>query len=384
MQDAIKIIKKLKNNGFEAYLVGGVVRDYLLGITPNDIDITTNAHPEQVMSLFRSFPSGLKFGSVTVVMNKKNYEVTTYRLDFDYKDSRRPEKIKFAASAREDVMRRDFTVNALLMNEQMEITDYVSGLDDLKLKILRAVGNPKERFAEDALRILRAVRFVSKLGFSIEEKTSDAIKSSSANLLNLASERILQELQKIERGKYFLQALRVLKNLEIINHLTYLKAGVNYYLENNYNMPSYFITVSGALDTNLKNQLRLPRTTIHQIEKLAELINNKPQITSYLIYCYGVETITLYNDYLVNTNHEYGLDTDKLNSIIKKIAINSRKDLLITNDKIIQLVDKPTGPWVKEYENKILQKVLNDGYPNQKDELIKLVKEIIKSDIPRK
>ena len=192
------IIKTIKNAGFEAYAVGGCVRDSLMGRVPNDWDITTNAVPTEVKKLFRrTFDTGIEHGTVTVMMGNDHFEVTTYRLDGKYSDLRHPDEVKFTGSLKEDLRRRDFTINAMAYNEEDGLKDEFDGLNDLKAGIIRAVGNARERFSEDALRILRAFRFAAQLDFSIEEDTLKAAKSLKENLKGISAERIMTELTKI-------------------------------------------------------------------------------------------------------------------------------------------------------------------------------------------
>jgi len=192
-----RILSTLIQNGFEAYIVGGCVRDSLLARKPNDWDITTNAKPEEVKKLFRrTVDTGIKHGTVTVLFTREGYEVTTYRLDGDYADHRHPENVQFTSDLSEDLRRRDFTINAIAYNEKDGIVDLYGGQEDLEKKIIRAVGNPHERFEEDALRILRAVRFAAQLGFTIEEETYKAAKELSQNLADISKERIREELEK--------------------------------------------------------------------------------------------------------------------------------------------------------------------------------------------
>ena len=166
------IINILETAGCEAYAGGGCVRDTLLGRTPNDWDITTSARPEQVKELFhRTVDTGLAHGTVTVLMDKEGFEVTTYRVDGEYEDGRHPKEVTFTASLEEDLKRRDFTINAMAYNHRKGLVDLFDGQKDLEGKVIRCVGDPLERFTEDALRIMRAVRFSAQLGFSIEEES---------------------------------------------------------------------------------------------------------------------------------------------------------------------------------------------------------------------
>lgn len=193
-----KIIETLENAGFEAYAVGGCVRDSLLGRTPNDWDITTSANPYETKALFkRTFDTGIKHGTISVLMDKEIYEVTTFRIDGEYEDSRHPKEVTFTRELKEDLLRRDFTINAMAYNERVGLVDMYNGVNDLNNKVIRCVGNAEDRFKEDALRIMRAVRFAAQLEFSIEEETKDAISKLAPTLEKISAERIQVELIKM-------------------------------------------------------------------------------------------------------------------------------------------------------------------------------------------
>lgn len=192
------IIQKLTDEGFEAYAVGGCVRDSLLGKEPNDWDITTSAMPSDVKSIFRrTVDTGIQHGTVTVMFGKVGYEVTTYRIDGKYEDGRHPKEVTFTASLEEDLKRRDFTINAMAYNDETGIVDLFDGLKDLDRGIIRAVGDPYDRFNEDALRILRALRFAAQLDYEIDEETLKAVRELAPNLKKISAERIRIELQKL-------------------------------------------------------------------------------------------------------------------------------------------------------------------------------------------
>src|SRR5476651_396198 len=195
---AQEIIKRLQHAGFAAFWVGGCVRDFLLGREPQDFDIATDAKPEQVEKLFRkTIPVGKKFGVIIVVESGQQFQVATFRAEADYQDGRRPEKIVFA-NAEADASRRDFTVNGLFYDPlTKKIHDWVGGEKDLRAKIIRTIGKPEERFGEDHLRLLRAVRFAARLGFEIEAKTFAAIKSLAPKIKLISAERIRDELLKL-------------------------------------------------------------------------------------------------------------------------------------------------------------------------------------------
>lgn len=199
------IIDRLNKNGHRADVVGGPVRDFLLGNEPHDYDITTDALPERVMEIFsdkRTVPTGIKHGTVSLILNKNSYEITTYRIDGEYKDSRHPESVSFTDKLADDLKRRDFTMNAIAYNHADGITDLYGGREDIERKIIRAVGDPYERFSEDALRILRAIRFSSCLGFGIDPLTREAILAKKELLKNVSVERIYDEFSKMLAGRY--------------------------------------------------------------------------------------------------------------------------------------------------------------------------------------
>lgn len=193
-----QIIKTLQSHGYEAYAVGGCIRDSLLGRTPGDWDITTSALPEETKALFdKTFDTGIEHGTITVLMGKEGFEVTTYRIDGKYEDSRHPSEVTFTRCLSEDLLRRDFTINAMAYNDEDGIVDLFDGMADLEKKVIRCVGNAEARFGEDALRIMRAVRFSAQLGFEIEEQTQAAIRKLAFSLKNISAERIQVELIKL-------------------------------------------------------------------------------------------------------------------------------------------------------------------------------------------
>lgn len=193
-----KIISTLQAHGYEAYAVGGCVRDSILGRTPEDWDITTSAMPEETKALFnKTFDTGIEHGTVTVLLDREGFEVTTYRIDGKYEDSRHPSEVTFTRNLRDDLLRRDFTINAMAYNDKDGLVDIFGGLEDLKQKNIRCVGNARARFSEDALRILRGVRFAAQLGFQIEDSTRQGMRELAPTLQNISAERIQVELIKM-------------------------------------------------------------------------------------------------------------------------------------------------------------------------------------------
>lgn len=196
------IINMLQENKHKAYVVGGCVRDRLLLKEPSDWDITTSAKPEETMKIFKDagykvIPTGIIHGTVTVILHKEGYEITTFRIDGEYSDGRHPDSVEFTDEVREDLSRRDFTINSMAYNDEDGLVDYFNGYEDLNNKIVRCVGNPDKRFNEDALRMLRAIRFSAQLGFKIDGKTSEAVKTNYKLIKNVSVERIQTEINKI-------------------------------------------------------------------------------------------------------------------------------------------------------------------------------------------
>jgi len=223
----IKILKKIEKNEFEAYIVGGCVRDLIMNKVPKDWDVTTNAKPEEVLKIFPDSFYENDFGTVGIKIKEKEktisvVEITTYRTESKYSDKRHPDKIKFAKTLEEDLSRRDFTINALALKikkNDFEVVDLFNGKSDLKNKIIRAVGNANDRFSEDALRMMRAVRFHAELNFSIEEKTLEAIKENSKLIIHIASERIKDELTRIIVSDNPAEGIDMLQKTGLLAHI---------------------------------------------------------------------------------------------------------------------------------------------------------------------
>ena len=206
----VTALSRLKENGFEAFVVGGCVRDSLMGKTPHDWDITTSARPEKILEVFSDFktiPTGIKHGTISVIIDGEMVEITTYRIDGEYADNRHPDNVSFTKNIKEDLSRRDFIINAIAYSPGVGFVDCFGGVEDIKNKLIKSVGNPDERFNEDALRIMRAIRFSSVLSFSIEDETKKSILDNKELLLNVASERISVELIKLLCGENVTQIL---------------------------------------------------------------------------------------------------------------------------------------------------------------------------------
>lgn len=210
-QGIIQVLNRLESSGFEAYIIGGCVRDSLMGKQPHDFDITTSALPEETMAVFKGYkviPTGIKHGTVTVHVEGEPIEITTYRVDGDYADGRHPDEVCFTRSLAEDVSRRDFTMNGIAYSPTRGLFDKYAGAEDIRRGLIRCIGDPDKRFSEDTLRILRALRFSAVLGFEIEQHTADSIRRNRALLKNVSGERILAELSKLLCGSNCGEVLR--------------------------------------------------------------------------------------------------------------------------------------------------------------------------------
>jgi len=219
-EDVISLMKKVATAGGDIYVVGGAVRDMLMGREVKDWDLTTNLTPEQIQKIFpnNSFYNNL-YGMVGVVIDKQVYEVTTFRTENEYDDNRHPTKVAWGKSLEEDVQRRDFTINSLAINLEGEVFDYYGGEKDLKLKIIKTVGNADDRFGEDALRMLRAIRIATQIGFLIEEKTFESIRNNASKIQNISGERIREELFLILKSQYATDGIKLLKNSGLLKEI---------------------------------------------------------------------------------------------------------------------------------------------------------------------
>lgn len=278
-----KTLNRIEEAGFEAFIVGGAVRDALLGRTVNDYDITTSALPEKTAEIFSDFhviTTGLKHGTLTVVVDGNPLEITTYRIDGDYKDSRHPDGVVFSRSIEDDLSRRDFTVNAMAYNEKRGLIDFFGGKGDLASGLIRAVGEPERRFSEDALRIMRAFRFASKLGFEIEENTLVAAERCRGGLRNISIERKTAELEGIFLGVGVKKALLLMKKAKIFEvvapdiKLDITRLNVVCDLPSDFACRMAFCLVGEENADGYISSLRLPNSVASRIRKLIKLSEN--------------------------------------------------------------------------------------------------------------
>jgi len=268
-KDVKEILKNFKNKNFKAYVVGGAVRNYYLELEINDYDIATNAKPDEVIKIFEKvIPTGIKYGTVTLVYNDKNYEITTFRKDFNYINNRKPKKVIFSNSIEEDIKRRDFTINSLYCDMDGKVHDLYNGIKDIKSKIIKTIGEPDERFKEDALRMIRAIRFMSTLGFVIEKKTQKSIENNYSNIKNISPERIRIEFDQIILSENPGEGIRSLVETNIMKHIIpEIYDSIGFEQHNKYHDKDVFEHTISVLE-NIESKLELRLSALlHDISK---------------------------------------------------------------------------------------------------------------------
>ena len=374
------IIRLLKDNTHDAYIVGGCVRDALLGRTPNDWDITTDARPQEIKKIFRkTIDTGIEHGTVTVLMNGSGYEVTTYRVDGDYSDHRRPDSVTFTDNLIEDLKRRDFTINAMAYNHERGIVDEFGGQEDLKRGIVRCVGNPNERFTEDALRILRAIRFSAQLGFEIEEATQNEIGHHAPDLPAVSAERILTELNKTINSAHP-EKLQFIWDLGLENYIS-----KNFRKIKNASglVPGYKGTWAALMRDNtvqeadeilreLKSDNDTRRSTMALV---AEYKNPLPQTEAdirHVLNHIGPELFDILMDMYASAGASTEAQREMKSLIIARGDAYTLSQLAITGNDLISLGHTP-GPALGTILNNLLEKVLNDPSLNSREALLNLV-----------
>ena len=396
------IIKKIYEHNYEAYIVGGCVRDALLDVTPHDYDITTSAPPHVVLDIFKDFKcieTGIEHGTVSVLIDSNLYEITTYRIEGEYKDHRRPDSVDFTNKLEEDLKRRDFTINAMAYNEKDNLIDLFGGKEDLKNKIIKTVGNPDDRFNEDGLRMIRAIRFSSKLNFLIEEETLQAIYNNAQIIKNISLERITDEFTKIilsdkPENIVYLFKTKLLKYLDISNEENkekiedlYKKIGLLNEIDKDLTKRlatlDYLIE---ALDINCKSFCNsliyskkiiknhniilncLKNTNIEELNKIEiKKILNKIEKNLFEQYL-DISKVICRNEKKINN----------IIDILKEIEENNEcytiKNLKINGNDIIYLGYK--NKEIGDILNNLLEAVIVNPKLNNKELLIKKIKEI--------
>lgn len=384
-KNAKPILTKLIENGFEAYFVGGCVRDKLLNKEVGDIDIATSALPDEVMSIFsKTVPTGLQHGTVLVIEHNESYEITTFRTESTYDDFRRPSEVIYVKSILEDLKRRDFTMNAIAMDVEENYIDPFNGEEAIKQKLIQAVGNADERFHEDALRMMRGIRFVSQLDFSMHNETFLAIQSNCSLIEKIATERISVEFEKMLTGKSPKNAIQLCIDTNLIQHLPNFKDGKQIFtkiqslpIENLKTIEEFWalILLIGEFDQpeSILRNWKMSNDRIKQIMKLYLLLKNEELVWSHSnLYNTGLEYAKKYERLQIvlgnaaNRRTEQSL-TDQYNTL----SIHSKAELCFTGNDLLKWSNEKAGPWLKEViseiEMLIVEQKLNNNQPEIKE-----------------
>lgn len=390
-ENLVALARIFNKHSYSLYLVGGAVRDYILKKENSDYDLTTSATPDEVKVMFkRTIDTGIKHGTVTVIFSGEHYEITTFRTEGDYSDSRHPDSVTFVRSLEEDLKRRDFTINALACDIITgEIIDLHGGTDDLEKGIIRAIGIPEDRFDEDALRMFRACRFAAKLDFTIEENTLKAIKSLHGNIRKVSVERIKDEMDKLLLSPCPVRGLEYLENTglmeEIIPEITLttsLKEAIRRAKENNLPLTSlYAILFSGMSAQDTEKALMHLKASNREKKEITLLssglgnipYDNTPVSIRRLIKKYGKENIlplfTLRRAYGYTEEEDLRYE-EKVKEELKKDPALEIKDLDITG-KDLEAIVKP-GPEMGRMLNYLLDEVIKNPRLNNRDDLLEL------------
>ncbi|ECB9704033.1 CCA tRNA nucleotidyltransferase [Listeria monocytogenes] len=374
---ALPVLQKLTTAGFEAYFVGGSVRDYLLNRTISDVDIATSAFPEEVKEFFQStYDTGIAHGTVTVRENNEFYEVTTFRTEGTYEDFRRPSEVTFIRSLEEDLKRRDFTMNAIAMDEHFALHDPFSGQLAIQNKEIKAVGKASERFHEDALRMMRAVRFLSQLDFELDKETEKALESQIELLQHTSVERITVEWIKMMKGKAAKRAIELLLKVKMETYLPGLKDEksalsefASWDWEKRTTEESIWLGLVVAVKPNnvtaFLKAWKLPNKTIQLVNKAyQDALNMKETWLTDELYHAGKAVFSLVNE--LNVIRGQGNNQHKLSQAYEALPIHSKKDLAITGADLLKWSGESAGPWVKETLDKVECGVLSNEINNEK------------------
>ncbi|CAI2673442.1 CCA tRNA nucleotidyltransferase [Apilactobacillus apinorum] len=387
-EKARPVMQQIEEGGYQAYFVGGSVRDTILGLPIHDVDIASSAYPQEIKQIFKkTVDTGIEHGTVMVIYNKKGYEITTFRTESGYQDYRRPDKVEFVRSLDEDLKRRDFTINAFAMRENGEVTDLFNGLEDLQKRLIRAVGNPSERFNEDALRMMRAVRFASKLDFDIEEKTMDAIKENSHLLDKIAVERIYTEFVKMMMANRPKQGISDMLNTDMYKYVPvfgkYSKQLESITEIDNLSLLDEievwsFIAFNFAMSREEINSMlkewKASNDIIKNTQQCVEAVNNikQGQLDKWAMYQTG-------EDLLIKANHIanlYGFaqNESELISKYESLTIKDKKEMAINGGDLIKSGVVKPGPEMGKILFKLEKSLVCNQIENDKESLLKAAK----------
>lgn len=399
------VLSKLKENGYQAYVVGGAVRDFLMGKTPHDYDLTSDALPSQISDVFKDFyqeHSGEKHGTIRVIVDHKPIEITTFRCDEGYTDYRRPDNVEFVKDVYIDSKRRDFSINAFYYSEG-HIYDFHEGLEDLNNKVIKTIGNPSTRFHEDALRILRAIRFSAKLGYEIESKTKTALLDCKEELNLIAKERILTELKEISSTSNFFRNIK--EYFPIFKLIIPCLDKIGNSIDDIYNFDTksygdYIASLSALFSLREINNdfmpwrlfIKMDNESINAIKTLIKLkdinFNNffdDDYINGLILLSKPVD-INVFKNYLINLYNLKRFKNDDIDSILNRVDILSEgntpyslKDLEIDGNDLLKLgIEK--NQYFKEILNEVLLRCNQGDLNNNRNEEIEFVKKWIRTN----
>lgn len=363
MKTAIKVIQKLENAGYEAYMVGGAVRDHLLKKNPHDIDVATNASPLQVKELFdRTVDTGIEHGTVLVLQDGNGIEVTTFRTEGTYSDNRRPDSVEFVQTLEEDLKRRDFTINAMAMDREMKISDPFGGTADLAKKIIRAVGDPDHRFQEDALRMLRAIRFSSQLDFEIDLETLSSINRQAHLIRSIAIERIKSEIDKI---MVHAKAYRSMDYLVTTGLADYLPAGSLFEAQWTRFQPGETAANAWAFmlyEHNASIQKIIPYRFSNDEKQLIKKSLEAARLTHWDEWSYYSYTAAQLKIAASLKNIETDIEEKK-----SQLPIHSKSDIAVNGADLIRWSGMKPGPWLKEWLEKVERMIVFKKLKNDQE-----------------
>ena len=382
-KNGINILKKLHDSGYEAFFVGGYVRDMLLNIKSTDIDITTSALPEEVISLFKNVKeTGKKYGSVTILKEEFKYEVTTFRSDGEYYDNRHPENVEYTTNLKSDLERRDFTINALVMDSDEVIHDFYNSKEDIKSRIIKTINDPFKRFEEDSLRILRAFRFVSKLGFNIDLKTLDAIKELGYLIKNISIERVMVELNKIFRGKYRNKALKYMIETGIDKELYGISEGLSFISNLDIELEPIEAFIICFIFNDIEDEWRFSNKHYRLIDQILLLqeVTKDDVFNKFIVYVNGLDACLLTNK--LNVILGYKDQEELIRKLERELPIRDVCDLKFKGQDILWLTTlkkkSVIGKVVDDLKYNVIMGFMPNDYDILKEYALKKVEELQK------
>lgn len=390
---ALPVIDKLNQAGYEAYFVGGSVRDCILNLPIHDVDIATSAFPAEIKEVFeKTIDVGIEHGTVLVLHQDESYEITTFRTESTYQDYRRPDHVDFVRSLEEDLKRRDFTINALALNAEGHIIDLFNGLEDLQNKKLKAVGIAAERFQEDALRMMRGLRFVSQLGFDLEEKTQASITTHAPLLSKISVERICIEFEKLLLGQNVQHAFQLFITTGCFKYCTQLadKQQLLLKMSEILHFPIHDLSVAWCL---LIDQLsiatkyqkvflkewKLSNQRIHEVMLLQEVLEIVKQRPLDVLDYYQLNETCLTQLFYIAPFYNLSLSQESLLHQYRSLVIHSLKDLAINGNDLMRVLNRHGGVWLKETLAQCERAVLLKEVANERMVLLKYARNFVNS-----